>query len=157
MLIFLVFLTISALTIKIHASVDPSICQEYLEVEDQFHCGQLGYPLHYGYKNCMAFTNSTNRDRFDETGKAWIDCTAPCLVDAMKNISKTSSTCSEIQNKAFASHVDCYMSCGFCAMCRANKIALAQTFDLTDFLNLNSIWQVLQISAKCNTIFTCLL
>ncbi|CAI5439265.1 unnamed protein product [Caenorhabditis angaria] len=153
MLSYLVFL---ALLLPIQAAVNSTICQEYIDVNNQFNCGENGYPLHYGYKNCMAFTNPENRDRFDEAGKAWIDCTAPCLVAAFANIAQTSTTCSELQTKAFASHVDCYLNCGFCSVCQANKLAFAETFDWADFLNLNSVIQVWQISRKCPNIFSCL-
>ncbi|CAI5437941.1 unnamed protein product [Caenorhabditis angaria] len=134
--------------------VDSSICEAYKEVEKEFHCGSSGYPINYGYRYCMSFTSDKIRETFDNSGKSFIDCTTKCLIDKILTIAQKSKTCQQVQEKAFHSHVDCYLNCDFCKVCKTQKIPLMKSYDWSDFLSFDATHQVYSIVRKCG-IFNC--
>ncbi|CAB3408733.1 unnamed protein product [Caenorhabditis bovis] len=133
-----------------------SICQNYLEVERQFNCGEDGYPLNYGYKNCLIFTSNQTRQLFSEEGRTFVECCSKCLITAIRNISKTADNCNQIHEQSFKSHVDCYLSCDFCKVCKTQKMALLHSYDWTDFASVLAVQQIASIVRECG-IFNCFL
>ncbi|KAF1990724.1 hypothetical protein K402DRAFT_202489 [Aulographum hederae CBS 113979] len=77
-------------------------------------CGESGYPLKYGERNCMKFTNNINR--FTKQGREWITNTMHCLQVAMVPVLQTCPSCNSLRDAAFASHPDCYVNSGFCSL-----------------------------------------
>lgn len=130
-------------------------CDAYLTVEEKFECGEEGYPVGFGYKNCMSFNNAKKYGKFNAAGKKFIGCTVDCLIKSIQNISETVSTCDEVKTDAFDSHVECYLKCNFCKICSSNFFALANTYDWSDFFSVLAMKQVAQIIAKCPA-FSCI-
>nr|CAI2311584.1 unnamed protein product [Caenorhabditis sp. 36 PRJEB53466] len=130
-------------------SIGPQICEQYELVEQKFKCGPRGYPLNYGLRNCLVFTNESIQKQFTPAGRQFVDCSTRCLVSAILNISQFSTSCAQIQKEAFESHVDCYLNCNFCEVCKTEKIALMKSYDWTDFLSFSAAQQVFAIIRKC--------
>ncbi|CAL44974.1 DUF19 domain-containing protein [Caenorhabditis elegans] len=139
----------------ISAKPDPEICEKYEVVEQKFKCGPDGYPLHFGLRNCLMFNNQSTLDKFTPKGRKFVGCSTNCLVKAIVNISEYSTSCTQIQEEAFKSHVDCYLNCNFCEVCKTEKLAFLGSYDWTDFLSYAAVKQVLAIIRKCG-IFSCL-
>ncbi|KAI1728648.1 stanniocalcin family domain-containing protein [Ditylenchus destructor] len=133
-------------------------CFAYKCFEKTAHCGPNGYLLAYGTKYCQRFHEPDVYDRFDEDGKAFINSTASCLINKMEQyIQKHSEKlidCNDLTAEAFRSHVDCYLQCDFCHVCKTNKAALFHAYDLTDFFDKLALEQVWSIISKCG-IFNC--
>ncbi len=65
--------------------------------------------------------------------------------------------CNQLMSAAFESHVKCYIDCGFCQICKTNKLALIAAYQFNDFLSIRAIRQVKRTLMKCdNGIFSCL-
>uniref|UniRef100_A0A8R1DTJ6 Uncharacterized protein n=1 Tax=Caenorhabditis japonica TaxID=281687 RepID=A0A8R1DTJ6_CAEJA len=135
-------------------SISPKICEQYELVEQKFKCGAHGYALNYGLRNCLVFTNETTLKKFTPKGQQFVGCSTRCLVSAILNISQFSTSCAQIQEEAFKSHVDCYLNCGFCEVCKTEKLALLKSYEWTDFLSFAAAQQVFAIIRKCG-LFTC--
>ncbi|GMT24728.1 hypothetical protein PFISCL1PPCAC_16025, partial [Pristionchus fissidentatus] len=76
-------------------------------------CGPSGYALHYGLRNCRSF--AAKEGLFNAVGKSFVRCTRTCLANFVRTqIINGVRDCSTINDKAFTSHVQCYINCGFC-------------------------------------------
>ncbi|CAL2030439.1 unnamed protein product [Caenorhabditis brenneri] len=137
------------LILTISSTADPDICEKYEIIERKFHCGPRGYPLNYGLRNCLNFNNQSTLDRFTPKGREFVGCSTHCLTKAIINISEFSTSCAQIQEEAFKSHVDCYLHCNFCEVCKTEKLAFMKSYDWTDFLSFVALEQVFRIIRKC--------
>lgn len=123
------------------------------------HCGIKGYLIGYGDKYCNRFTKSLNR--FDAAGQQWIGCVRQCLIDFLKPSfdiypnGAFKNNCSALRDAAFHSHVDCYLNCGFCHICKTNKLALAATYQFSDFYSRIAWKQVKDTMKKCGGFLSC--
>ncbi|GMR43526.1 hypothetical protein PMAYCL1PPCAC_13721 [Pristionchus mayeri] len=120
-------------------------------MERRKNCGKDGYLVHYGLANCERFSRAREGGLFDEKGNEWITCTRECLAEKLIAISEESPslTCAALEKAAFDTHVPCYLQCHFCSICKNHKWALFSTYRIADFLNANSVSQVLDIIAEC--------
>uniref|UniRef100_A0A0K0CSZ9 DUF4206 domain-containing protein n=1 Tax=Angiostrongylus cantonensis TaxID=6313 RepID=A0A0K0CSZ9_ANGCA len=66
-----------------------------------------------------------------------------------KDSYRTSPSCEEIQDSAFESHVNCYLQCDFCNICKSEKLALLKSYDLLDFFSRKGISATFQILKAC--------
>ncbi|ULU11386.1 hypothetical protein L3Y34_015088 [Caenorhabditis briggsae] len=142
------------LTPIVSADAEPELCDTYEIVERKFHCGPHGYLLHYGLRNCLVFNNQSILDQFTPKGREFVGCSTGCLVKAILNISEFSTSCLQIQEEAFKSHVDCYLNCNFCDVCKTEKLAFLKSYDWSDFLSFAALQQVYAIVRKCG-VFGC--
>ena len=93
----------------------PLDCSFYTNcLESTYNCGPSGYPVGYGLKYCSRFVE--NDSLFSEDGQKWINGTLLCLKTALIPLAEntTDQTCKSVESFAFESHVDCYVSNGFC-------------------------------------------
>lgn len=93
-------------------------------------------------------------DKFTPKGREFVGCSTRCLVKAILNISEFSTSCTQVQEEAFKSHVDCYLNCDFCDVCKTEKLAFLKSYDWTDFLSFAAVQQVYAIVRKCG-VFGC--
>lgn len=115
--------------------------------ESQLHCGNEGYPLAYGEKNCNRFVK--NLAYFSPQGQDWIFKTMHCLQTAMVPVLQTcQSTCASFQAAAFASHPSCYVNSGFCALECPDIVAVFMTVN-TDLVSLASLKQIVATGGLC--------
>jgi hypothetical protein len=83
--------------------------------EGQLGCGDGGYPIHYGEKNCLRFSN--NLSKFSSNGQSFIWNTMICLQRAMVPVLEPcTATCDSFSVAAFNSHPGCYVQGGFCGV-----------------------------------------
>ncbi|KAE9416544.1 hypothetical protein Angca_001367, partial [Angiostrongylus cantonensis] len=88
--------------------------------------------------------------RFTSDGRKFLQCTTDCLILHLQKLFKrTSPSCEEIQDSAFESHVNCYLQCDFCNICKSEKLALLKSYDLLDFFSRKGISATFQILKAC--------
>lgn len=139
---------------SINKPKDCSFYKEYLE--EKFKCGSNGYPIGYGFKYCNRFLEYFSN--FSSTGKQWVEDTLVCLKQKLvvpynTFDEKNKDTCDKIKNYAFDSHVQCYVSNGFCEELKRSPIQfsldLFKVYQLKDFLSLLAIKQIKDVMASC--------
>ena len=127
-------------------------------LEATYNCGPTGYPIGYGLKYCTKFVD--NYDLYDEAGQAWIQGTLTCLKETLEPLIENTAnqTCDTVKTIAFDSHVNCYVSNGFCDLVynfghpiQESKFvwALMQTYEVKDFASFIAIKQIAQVMAQC--------
>lgn len=108
------------------------------------------------------------KQRFDKAGQVFVDCVTACLVKEVTNIThfgkfrfdefkkmwnleerKHPADCTDLTHRAFESHVDCYLRCDFCKICKTNKEALFKAYDFKDFLSRAAVIQVYRVMKQC--------
>ena len=117
--------------------------------EGQLGCGPAGYPLNYGEKNCLKFTN--NLPWFSAAGQSFVFGTMHCLQTSMVPVlAPCTANCASFQAAAFASHPGCYVQNGFCGLQCPDVLAVLMTVG-TDLFTLASAKQVAQTAGLCLT------
>uniref|UniRef100_A0A1I7UVC1 DUF19 domain-containing protein n=1 Tax=Caenorhabditis tropicalis TaxID=1561998 RepID=A0A1I7UVC1_9PELO len=149
-----IFILAFLVTPLISSLLAESLCQEYREVEKKFGCGQDGYPLGYGLPNCLRFTNDSNLRDFSAKGREFFECSVGCLVSTISRISEHATSCQQLREEAVDSHNQCYLRCGFCEVCKTDKVALFKTSGMT--LTFERIKQLIAIVRNCGP-FRCFL
>ncbi|KAI6229959.1 Stanniocalcin family protein [Aphelenchoides fujianensis] len=137
------------LLVIVEAARNHEVCNEYRTFEHERQCGPKGYFLAYGERYCNKFLDSVSS--FDEDGRKFIRCTATCLVDSMRSYldQHSSGTCAAIEHDAYRQHVKCYLKCGFCGACKANRRALLSVYKASDFFSFDAMRTVLSVLRKC--------
>ncbi|CAJ0596134.1 unnamed protein product [Cylicocyclus nassatus] len=111
-------------------------CNAYREFEAAASCGEKGYLMQFGLRNCMIFNTPGVRSRYTAEGREFLECVSKCLIEHLQNVfSKGISNCPELDKSAFDSHVPCFSECGFCKICKSEKFALLSSFDKYDLLS----------------------
>ncbi|OWF52565.1 uncharacterized protein LOC110447600 [Mizuhopecten yessoensis] len=92
-------------------SPDGQTCSWYREcLEERYHCEgtDAAYAISYAEKFCDLYSNHYRS--FSVDGQQWIDAVRKCLQVGLVPVLRpwVSATCSEIKNRAFASHTNCY-------------------------------------------------
>ncbi|CAD6184216.1 unnamed protein product [Caenorhabditis auriculariae] len=131
-----------------------SLCKDYLDLEERLGCGEDGYLMHYGYKNCLIFTNEDVRKKFSDVGRTFVDCCRNCLMADIHKITEKERDCEKIRVAAFKSHVTCYLQCDFCEVCRSQKLSLLGSYDWRDFFSVLAAKQIVSIVRACG-LFHC--
>jgi hypothetical protein len=86
---------------------------EYYRCREQIQpCGEDGYFLRFGYHYCSEFMERS-KPKLNATEGKWLDQVAACLQRAVEKIPTTSS-CTDVEDLAIDSHVECYLSTGYC-------------------------------------------
>jgi hypothetical protein len=99
-------------------------CQYYLCISEKKHCDQNSYPVKFGHQFCLRYGKKIKS--FSVKGKRWVEEVRRCLIQEMNQFDD-SMTCSQLQPKAFASHVPCYQRTGFCRLSMTDKTAVLKT------------------------------
>ncbi|KAK5465393.1 hypothetical protein LTS15_001956 [Exophiala xenobiotica] len=126
----------------------PKSCGFYRNcAEAELNCGASGYPLGFGEKNCVKFTQ--NLDWFDAAGQDFLFGTMNCLQKAMVPVLQTcSATCDSFRDAAFASHPGCYVGNGFCGLSCGDVLATVLTVG-TDLFNSYTLQQIVGTAEGC--------
>mmetsp|Transcript_10944 Transcript_10944/g.11981 ORF Transcript_10944/g.11981 Transcript_10944/m.11981 type:complete len:194 (+) Transcript_10944:418-999(+) len=123
--------------------------------------GYNAYPLGYGYFYCSKFM--TNISLYPPQAQEWIENTLVCLKVALKEPFYDKAalgddiSCATLTNEAFSSHPECYVQSGFCQLWTEQSLedrvktawALHDTYDLSTFMNVRSVKQVVETLENC--------
>lgn len=133
-------------------------CSAYNCYEKIFHCGQNGYFLAFGEKYCSRFNMSDNLSQFTSAGRKFLRCTTACLLSFLDRYFEEDHkrSCSSINLAAFDSHVECYLSCDFCKVCKTDMRALLGSYDFLDVMNFSTVKQAFRILAQCGGPLGCM-
>jgi hypothetical protein len=99
-------------------------CEYYSCISQEKSCSSDSYPLAFGRRFCLRY--GANISKFSENGKSWIENVRQCLIREMETF-ESDLSCSELQNKAFKSHIPCYVKSGFCELSLSDKRKIMQT------------------------------
>jgi hypothetical protein len=99
-------------------------CEYYLCVAKQKHCDGSTYPVKFGNRYCMRYTEKIKN--FSRDGKIWVGEVRRCLIKEMNGYNPN-LTCSQLKDAAFASHLPCYLETGFCSLSVKDKAAIMET------------------------------
>ncbi|KAM4064389.1 carboxypeptidase regulatory-like domain-containing protein [Hirsutella rhossiliensis] len=129
-------------------SPPPRSCNFYTRcAEKTLQCGQDGYPLRYGAKNCRRFV--ARLDSFSPQGQAWIWRTMLCLERALvEPISGRGATCESVKSEAFQSHPRCYVDSGFCDLPLSDIVQVVVTVK-SDLFEGPALEQALTAAGGC--------
>lgn len=128
---------------EVSASADT--CADYLDREDcaqcdyylcrdaaaPASCGATGYYRGFGYAYCERYLEVTT-PRLSPAGQAFAHDVRRCLMQAMEDTIPTDTACPDVKTAAYASHPDCYVAAGFCALPLTDWLAILATIRPTD-------------------------
>ncbi|KAJ7270092.1 hypothetical protein B0H12DRAFT_1009291, partial [Mycena haematopus] len=111
----------------------PDSCSFYADcLEPRYHCGTTGYPLGYGEKFCTKF--QTHRATLSPSGQTWMLATMHCLQEALVPDAiaapNAATSCAALEDKAFATHANCYVSNGVCKLPLSDWDAILEIVDV---------------------------
>jgi hypothetical protein len=91
-------------------------------------CGPEGYPLGFGAKYADRSFDMTY-DELGPDGQAFFVLVASCLQQELATRVTPQTTCAEVWDLGFATHADCYVESGFCALPTADLLVVASMYD----------------------------
>lgn len=94
-------------------------------------CGARGYYLGFGGRYCEKFLQVT-RPRIGPAGQRFLDTVRDCLINFVDTQIPAATTCSDVKQRAFNSHVACYRDSGFCSLPVSDQLLILNTVDLVD-------------------------
>lgn len=94
-------------------------CEYYQCQEQEYHCGEDGYLMHFGHRYCERFYQKLN-ERLSPKGQEWIDQVKVCLQEKMEQFTDDHS-CKKLKKLAYRSHSDCYLKANFCQLSLSDK------------------------------------
>lgn len=134
----------------ISCSSSESQCEAYLCLEEQMNCGEKGYLKEFGYQNCQKYLDS--EEFVSESLKSWYAKVRLCLqnraIEIVANGEEDSLSCQKLKDKAFQSHVRCYIETGFCQLDFFDKLDLARITG-SDLFKVESLKTEAQINKFC--------
>lgn len=89
---------------------DSSGCDYYKNIERFSNCGAGGYPLAYGFSNCIAISGISG---LTPEGVVWRERARTCLqrkLEAERTKSEKPMTCGALEQVAFETHPTCYLN-----------------------------------------------
>ncbi|KAK0188356.1 hypothetical protein F5146DRAFT_1139871 [Armillaria mellea] len=118
-------------------------------LETKYHCGPTGYPVGYGEKFCMKFSN--DRALLSAKGQAWMVDTMHCLQEALvPDALGSAETCSQLEDKAFGTHAKCYIDNGLCFLPVVDWEAIVKIVELrTLFQSWDAFLETLKAAEGC--------
>jgi hypothetical protein len=99
-------------------------CEYYSCLSHLKHCSDLSYPENFGKRYCLRYADRMSS--FSETGKNWIQSVKKCLIREMEGF-ESKLSCPGLRNRAFQSHVTCYVESGFCGLSFHDKKQILRT------------------------------
>ncbi|KAJ6497527.1 hypothetical protein C8R45DRAFT_130033 [Mycena sanguinolenta] len=129
----------------------PDSCSFYADcLEQRYHCGSSGYPLGYGEKYCTRF--QSHRTTLSARGQTWMLATMHCLQEALVpdaiGAPNATMSCAALEDKAFATHANCYVSSGVCKLPLADWHAI---LEIVDVKTLVDSWDALEATVTAGT------
>lgn len=127
----------------------PQSCAFYSScAEASLHCGDDGYPLRYGYKNCRAFVERLSH--FSDDGQIWIWKVMTCLQQALLQPlnEQCNLTCDGLSDAAFDSHPKCYADSGVCFLPFEDLVQVVVTVG-SDLFYGPALEQALGVGGRC--------
>ncbi|KAJ7104558.1 hypothetical protein C8R43DRAFT_1047231 [Mycena crocata] len=126
----------------------PDSCAFYGDcLESRYNCGPTGYPIGYGQKYCTKFRMA--RATLSPRGQTWMLATMHCLQEALipdaVGDSSGTSTCEDLEHKAFATHAGCYVHSGVCQLPISDWRAVLV---IVDFKTLFDSWDAFMATLK---------
>jgi hypothetical protein len=98
---------------------EATVCESYPRLQAELGCAPEGYLSATGYRVCREFVAIDGE--FTPEGRAVMAKIRRCLAGFLEN-DRTEITCENVEAKAFASHVPCYVDAGFCRMPESDKL-----------------------------------
>jgi hypothetical protein len=120
-------------------------CQFYACREAEHACGPSGYYTAYAQKYCERFL-AVLRPRMSPAGQRFLDAGRDCLMRYVDEQIPVADECSDVKQRAFASHVACYHDNGFCQLPLSDRWLLVNTVDPAD----------VEFSSAIKTLASCL-
>lgn len=119
-------------------------CEYYSCIAEAKHCNRFSYPTNFGKRICLRY--QVRLDQFSKPGKAWVDSVRRCLIHEMSQFEEGLS-CHGLRNRAFQSHVPCYIDNGYCQLSRSDQKLVIQSVlpGLTSLLAIRNGLNVLKI------------
>jgi hypothetical protein len=133
----------------------PRSCSFYIDcIEENFHCGNSGYPVDYGNRYCEIFKDLDTE--LTEKGRQWRDSTMLCLQETLLEQIITSSRprigCQQIESWGFGSHAPCYTQEGR-SICFLDPIrdlpTIISAIDHEDLINRRARRQTIDVAKIC--------
>ncbi|KAK7056706.1 hypothetical protein VNI00_002423 [Paramarasmius palmivorus] len=123
-------------------------------LEAHFQCGPNGYPIGYGLKYCTKFSTPENLARFSQKGQDWMWDTMHCLQTALVPDLQTPATapgaCEKLEEKAFGTHAQCYVSSGLCTLPPSDWLVIVDIVGLdTLFGSWDALVQSIEAAGGC--------
>lgn len=149
-ILFFIPLLVSAAEV---CQTSDSSCEYYECIESKVHCGEEGYPLRFGKKNCQKYLDQQSQSY--EHVQVWYPKIRKCLQDAVDKMLQSPtgpSTCSELESAAFESHIGCYYNTGFCELNFMDKVQVINQTG-ADFFMYDSIATGIKIENECSAIY----
>lgn len=120
-------------------------CEYYSCISEIKNCPRTSYPLNFGRRYCLRYTNRLAN--FSLTGKTWVENVKRCLIQEMMNFEEGLS-CRGLRQKAFRSHIPCYVENGFCELGLRDKRQIIKTI-WPSFKSLGVLKDGLSILQSC--------
>ena len=148
---FLFFLLLSSLFLGAQSDtlIDNQLyssCLFYDSLEVKFQCGKKGYPINYGKRFCLKFSNK--RNRLSDEGKEWLDSTRHCLQQSLYDLDPNLS-CKALRKKAFDSHIPCYLDNGYCGLDKKDRKLVIKTIFLSSLVRPRTWRPGLKVLRNC--------
>lgn len=127
----------------------PQTCTFYSScAEAALPCGNSGYAIGYGLKNCNKFMQRLTH--FSAAGQAWIFRVMTCLQKFLINgpLQRCGLDCSSLKSDAFGSHPTCYVNSGVCDLPISDWVQLVITIR-DDLLTLDTLKQAVTTGGNC--------
>lgn len=124
-------------------------CSFYRSCLETAHpCGEDGYPLAFGERLCNAFI--AKRAIFTPAGQVWLHGVRKCLQDELVPELGRTQSCSDLEDRAFDSHLRCYTSPAhsLCDLGHEDVLALTEILN-KDILDPHAIKQVGALVSAC--------
>lgn len=92
-------------------------CNYYLCKASQLRCTDNDYPIRFGYRLCQRYLD--DQAEAPRRLTAWLPKVRLCLQQKFEQLKV--SSCSNIEDAAFSTHVDCYVQTGFCDLSNSDR------------------------------------
>lgn len=107
-------------------------CDFYKCESARLGCDQDDYLIQFGDKFCRKYLR--NQDEYSSQGERFLIQVRACLQTklAEQNFSANKKTCRQMEDFAFLTHTDCYVSSGYCELSKSDqrKIMMVAKFKL---------------------------
>lgn len=147
-LLFILFLP--SITIAMYPS--EFSCEYYKTVDSALQCGQDDYIKKWAYPQCVHYLEleKNKSPLVDESLSKFFPKIRLCLQNWLRRHS-SEVNCSNLDEAALQSHVDCYQELGFCQLPISSKLRLQRIIPLQVFGS--SLWRhtALSIMLSCVT------
>lgn len=123
------------------------VCEAYQRLQGRLHCEPDGYLLGTGYPLCQRFVSID--DQYSLQGRLAMASIRRCLVSSLE-AKEATLTCTNVEQEAYDTHVNCYVAAGFCRLPSADQwLTYAQLKSM--FLKPLAWEQFLRLTAACES------